>query len=155
MSPEEKSIQYSDLNVNERLLEIQAEIVAVEKRRIYENENLTEEQKNEMKERIKFLVSEEKMILETRYAKQKGINGDEETGDEYISKSESGEIKDILKEEIRQDEKIEGELKEIIEATKSRMWYEKWWGKLIIIFIGALILGVLRVDNAFLNNFIN
>lgn len=152
MSPEEQSVQYSDLNANKRLLEIQAEIVAIEKRRIYKHENLPEQERKEMKERIKYLVSEEKMILETRYSKQKDISGEDDASKEGITKSESGEIKEILKKEIAEDERIEGELKEIIEATKTRMWYEKWWGKILIIIIGAAILGFFEINNTFLNN---
>ncbi|MEZ4103471.1 MAG: hypothetical protein R3B55_02885 [Candidatus Paceibacterota bacterium] len=34
-------------------------------------------------------------------------------------------------------------LKEIITATKIRFWYEKWWGKIIIILLGAILVGLM------------
>ncbi|MEZ4114389.1 MAG: hypothetical protein R3B65_03040 [Candidatus Paceibacterota bacterium] len=79
MSSEEKSAQYRDLNANQRLLEIQAEIVEIEKR-IYEK--ISEKEHEEIKERIKFLVSEEKSILQARYSKQKDIKDIEEENSE-------------------------------------------------------------------------
>jgi hypothetical protein len=139
MSPEEKSAQYLDLNANKRLLEIQAEIVSIEKRRLYDN--LTDLQREELKARIEFLVSEQRMIFEARYAKQKEIKQAENL---VKRESKDIEIKEILKNEIVEDKKIEGELKEIIEATKDRKWYEKWWGKLIIIILGAVLISILE-----------
>lgn len=139
MSPEEKSAQYLDLNANKRLLEIQAEIVSIEKRRLYDN--LTDLQREELKARIEFLVSEQRMIFEARYAKQKEIKQAENL---VKPESKDIEIKEILKNEIVEDKKIEGELKEIIEATKDRKWYEKWWGKLIIIILGAVLISILE-----------
>ncbi len=141
MSPEEKSAQYLDLNANERLLEIQAEIVAIEKRRLYEK--LTEDRKQELKSRIDFLVSEQRMIFESKYKNQ--------NNQRFIEK-ENGELKQILKDEIDEERKIEGELKEIKKATESRMWYEKWWGKILIILIGAAILGFFEVNNSLINS---
>jgi hypothetical protein len=132
MSPEEKSAQYLDLNANERLLEIQAEIVTIEKRRLYEK--LTEDRKQELKSRIDFLVSEQRMIFESKYKNQ--------NNQRFIEK-ENGELKQILKNEIDEERKIEGELKEIKKATESRMWYEKWWGKLIIIVVGAVLVSLM------------
>lgn len=138
MSPEEKSAQYLDLNANERLLEIQAEIVTIEKRRLHEN--LTEDRKQELKARIDFLAREQRMIFEDRYSRQKNIKILEQKP--QSNQTESG-INKIIEKEIAEDRKIEGELKEIIEATKSRMWYEKWWGKLIIIVVGAVLVSLM------------
>ena len=138
MSPEEKSAQYLDLNANQRLLEIQAEIVQIEKRRIYEE--ISEKEHEELREKIKFLVSEEKDILEVRYSKQKDIK-DIETELSPKEKEDGEKLNKILKDESEKSEKMEGELKEIIHATQIRYWYEKWWGKLIIILIGALLVG--------------
>jgi uncharacterized protein with ACT and thioredoxin-like domain len=121
-----------DLNANERLLEIQAEIVTIEKRRLYEK--LTEDRKQELKSRIDFLVSEQRMIFESKYKNQ--------NNQRFIEK-ENGELKQILKNEIDEERKIEGELKEIKKATESRMWYEKWWGKLIIIVVGAVLVSLM------------
>ncbi len=143
MSPEEKSAQYSDLNANERLLEIQAEIIAVEKRRI--NETLTEQQHEELKEKIKFLVSEEKSILETRYKKQKEFK-DVEVEKDLETVQKDKELKQILQEENNQKQKIEGELKEIIKVSQNRVWYERWWGKLLIIVVGAIIVSLLNEE---------
>lgn len=138
MSPEEKSAQYLDLNANERLLEIQAEIVTIEKRRLHEN--LTEDRKQELKARIDFLAREQRMIFEDRYSRQKNIKILEQKP--QSNQTESG-LNKIIENEIAEDKKIEGELKEIIEATKSRMWYEKWWGKLIIIVVGAVLVSLM------------
>ena len=138
MSPEEKSAQYLDLNANERLLEIQAEIVTIEKRRLHEN--LTEDRKQELKARIDFLAREQRMIFEDRYSRQKNIKILKQKP--QSNQTESG-INKIIEKEIAEDRKIEGELKEIIEATKSRMWYEKWWGKLIIIVVGAVLVSLM------------
>ncbi len=147
MSPEEKSAQYSDLNANQRLLEIQAEIIAVEKRRI--NETLTEVEHQELKEKIKFLVSEEKSILETRYNKQKEFKDVESEKDlETVQKDK--ELKQILQEENNQKQKIEGELKEIIKVSQNRVWYERWWGKLLIIVVGAILVSLLN-ENKIIN----
>lgn len=139
MSPEEKSAQYLDLNANKRLLEIQAEIVSIEKRRLYDN--LTEDQRAELKAKIEFLVSEQRMIFEARYARQKEIK---QVENGVIKDSRDKDIKEILKNEIVEDKKIESELKEIIEVTKSRNWYEKWWGKLIIILLGAVLISIIE-----------
>ncbi len=139
MSPEDKSAQYLDLNANERLLEIQAEIVAIEKKRI--QDHISPEQKTELGEKIKFLVSEEKLILEHRYKKQRDIKKAEETsGTKEESKSV---IKEIIDSEIAGNKKIEGELKQIIQATRTRMWYETWWGKLVIIIVGAVLVSLM------------
>jgi len=147
MSPEEKSAQYSDLNANQRLLEIQAEIIAVEKRRI--NETLTEVEHQELKEKIKFFVSEEKSILETRYNKQKEFKDVESEKDlETVQKDK--ELKQILQEENNQKQKIEGELKEIIKVSQNRVWYERWWGKLLIIVVGAILVSLLN-ENKIIN----
>jgi hypothetical protein len=143
MSPEEKSAQYLDLNANERLLEIQAEIVTIEKRRLYEN--LTENRKQELKARIDFLASEQRMIFEDRYSRLKNTKSRQGSNDSYGS--EAG-INKIIENEIAEDKKIEGELKEIIDATKDRMWYEKWWGKLIIIMLGAMIISLLSGERS-------
>ena len=143
MSPEEKSAQYLDLNANERLLEIQAEIVSIEKRRL--SENLTEDRKQELKARIDFLAREQRMIFEDRYSRQKNTKIPEERNSNY--QNESG-LNKIIENEIAEDKKIEGELKEIIDATKDRMWYEKWWGKLIIIMLGALIISLLSGERS-------
>ena len=143
MSPEEKSAQYLDLNANERLLEIQAEIVSIEKRRL--SENLTEDRKQELKARIDFLAREQRMIFEDRYSRQKNTKIPEDRNSNY--QSESG-LNKIIENEIAEDKKIEGELKEIIDATKDRMWYEKWWGKLIIIMLGALIISLLSGERS-------
>jgi hypothetical protein len=144
MSPEEKSAQYLDLNANERLLEIQAEIVSIEKRRLYEK--LTDERKEELKARIDFLVSEQRMIFESQYKNQ---------SKQKFIENENGELKQILKNEIDEEKKIEGELKEIKKATESRMWYEKWWGKLIVIIVGALVVSLLGNETINLNDFVD
>lgn len=136
MSSEEKSAQYRDLNANQRLLEIQAEIVEIEKKRIYEN--LSEKEHEEIRERIKFLVSEEKSILQARYSKQKEIK-DIETEKSPEEKEDEKQIKEILDKDKQDNENIEGELKKIIQSTQVRYWYEKWWGKLIIIMLGAIL----------------
>jgi hypothetical protein len=140
MTKDEKSAQHYDLNANERLLEIQKEIVAIEKKRIYEN--LSEREMNDLKEKIKFLVSEERLILEARYATQKDIKDIEMRHTENGYTHQNEEITDILKREIVEDKKIEGELKEIIQATKERKWYETWWGKILIIVAGTVILSL-------------
>ncbi len=140
MTSEEKSAQFLDLNANQRLLEIQAEIVEIEKKRIYED--LSEKEHEEIRERIKFLVSEEKSILQVRYSKQKEIK-DIETEKTLEKDQDEKEIKQMIDKENEGNEKIEGELKEIINATKVRYWYEKWWGKLIIIMLGAILVGLM------------
>lgn len=147
MSPEEKSAQYSDLNANERLLEIQAEIIAIEKRRI--NETLTAGQHEELKEKIKFLVSEEKSILETRYKKQKEFK-DVEVEKDLETVQKDKELRKILQEENNQKQKIEGELKEIMKVSQNRVWYERWWGKLLIIVVGAILVSLLN-ENKIIN----
>jgi len=143
MTSEEKSAQNYDLNANERLLEIQEEIISIEKERL--NENLNEDEKQKLKEKLRFLVSEQRMIFEARYDEQKDIK--ELRGNK--------EITDILKKEIAEDEKIEGELKEIIQATKERKWYETWWGKLLIIIVGTLILSLLTKEPINFSNLIS
>ena len=140
MSSEEKSAQYRDLNANQRLLEIQAEIVEIEKKRIYEK--ISEKEHEEIKERIKFLVSEEKSILQARYSKQRDIKDIEEEKTPEEEEDEQ-ELKKMIDKENKDNQKIEGELKEIISATKIRFWYEKWWGKIIIILLGAILVGLM------------
>ncbi len=137
MTSEEKSAQFLDLNANQRLLEIQAEIVEIEKKRIYEN--ISEKEHEEIRERIKFLVSEEKSILQARYSKQKEIKDIE--SEKSPEEDDAKQIKEMIDKENEGNEKIEDELKEIINATKVRYWYEKWWGKLIIIMLGAILVG--------------
>ncbi len=137
MTSEEKSAQFLDLNANQRLLEIQAEIVEIEKKRIYEN--ISEKEHEEIRERIKFLVSEEKSILQARYSKQKEIKDIE--SEKSPEEDDAKQIKEMIDKEDEGNEKIEDELKEIINATKVRYWYEKWWGKLIIIMLGAILVG--------------
>ena len=149
MSPEDKSSQYLDLNANQRLLEIQAEIVEIEKRRIYKD--LSEKEHEELRERIKFLVSEEKSILELRYSKQKDIKNIE-TELSPKEKEDEEKINKIIKEESEKSEKMEGELKEIKDATSKRFRYEKWWGKIIIIIVGALIVGLFGDGNINIKN---
>jgi hypothetical protein len=170
MSPDEKSAQYLDLNVDERLLEIQAEIVEIEKKRL--EEKMSEKEKEQSKERIKFLVMEERIIRESRYMEQKDIKQGENRNratDQvrekeikieqeeslFTEKSNTEEIKDILKKEIAEDEKIEGELKEIILATKERKWYETWWGKIVIIIAGTLLLSLLTSEPINFSNIIS
>lgn len=165
MSPDEKSAQYLDLNANERLLEIQAEIVKIEKKRLVGK--MSEKEKEESGEKIKFLVMEEKLILEARYAKQKGVKETEYTNmdNENVNqnpiseneerKKETKELKDILEKEIANDEKIEVELKEIIQATKERKWYETWWGKIVIIIVGTLLLSLLTSEPINFSNIIS
>lgn len=128
MSPEEKSARYFDLNTNERLLEIQTEIVEIEKKRLFES--LPPNVSEELSERLTFLVSEQRIIFESRYKSQKNV-------------IENGELKEILKSEIKEGKNIENELKEIKRAAENRMWYEKWWGKLLIIVLGAVIVSLI------------
>ena len=144
MSPEEKSEQYLNLNANQRLFEIQAEIVKIEKKRI--NEKLSKKETEELREKIKFLVLEERLILEARYAKQKDIKDAERTvsdEQEKIISNEKNEIKTIIEKEIVEDQKIEVGLGEIIKATKERKWHETWWGKIVIIVAGTILLSLL------------
>ncbi len=140
MSPEEKSVQYSDLHANERLLEIQAEIVSIEKRLIHDQANLSDEDSNELRARIKFLVSEEKLILGQRDREESHSKTIEVSDTQNQTKSE---LKQMINSEIAENKKIEGELQQIIQATKDRMWYEKWWGKLIIIVVGAVLVSLM------------
>lgn len=144
MSPEEKSARYFDLNTNERLLEIQTEIVEIEKKRLFEN--LSPNISEDLSERLKFLVSEQRMIFESRYKNQ---------SKQKFIETENGELKEILKIEIDEEKKIESELKEIKIAAENRMWYEKWWGKLLIIVVGAFIVSLMSEKTIDFSDLVN
>lgn len=155
MTSEEKSAQYLDLNTNERLLEIQEEIVKIEKKRI--DGKLSTKEAEELKEKLNFLVTEQRMLFEARYSAQKDIKKTEKEniGETFGEQSETKEIKEILEREIEEDQKIEGELKEIIQATKERKWYETWWGKILIIVAGTLLLSLLTSEPINFSNLVS
>jgi len=85
------------------------------------------------------------MIFEDRYSRLKNTKSSQGSSQSYGA--DAG-INKIIENEIAEDKKIEGELKEIIEATKDRRWYEKWWGKLIIIMLGAMIISLLSGERS-------
>lgn len=148
MSPEsqfKKDIENFDLNANQRLLEIQQELVSLEKKRI--SEGLPETELKNITDRIKFLVEEERLLIETRYKNEKEIKGVENIAIQSVSSSsQDKELKEILKTEIKEEKVIEKELAELKKATKERRWYEKWWGRLVIIILGGAVLAILGLE---------
>lgn len=141
-----KEVENFELNANERILEIQQELVDLEKKRAAGNLPKPEEQK--LVDRIKFLVEEERLIMETRYKNDKDIKGVENLALKSVSVGDK-DLKEILQNEIKEEQLLESELKEIKEATKIRMWYETWWGRLAIIIVGGLVLTWLGLEEVF------
>lgn len=145
MTENERSAQFMDLNANQRLLEIQAEIVEIEKKRI--NEKLPEEEKESLKEKVKFLVEEERLILEARYKRQKDIKQAEKQAiepDEEAEEELENKIKETIEEKERETsfekrEELKREIEQEIQDKAKKSWYERWWGKIIVIVMGALI----------------
>lgn len=138
-----KEVENFDLNVNQRLLEIQQELVGLEKRRLVEGINETEEVK--ITERIKFLVEEERLLLEARYKNEKNIKGVENMAVKAVSSTDK-DLKEILQNEIREEKIIKDELEELKIAAEARRWYETWWGRLAIIIVGGGILAILGLE---------
>jgi hypothetical protein len=145
MTDKERSAQFMDLNANERLLDIQSEIVEIEKKRI--SENLSEVDKESLKEKVKFLVEEERLILEARYKRQKDIKQVEKQAlepDEEKEEELQNKIKQTIEEKDRETsfdkkEEIKREIEDEMERKHKKSWYEKWWGKIIVIVTGAFI----------------
>lgn len=146
MSPEsqfKKEVENFDLNANQRLLEIQQELVSLEKKRI--SQGVSDLELKNITDRIKFLVEEERLLIEARYNNEKDIKSVESIAVGNIS-SEDKELKEILKNEIKEEEIIKEELEELKQATKERRWYETFWGRLIIIIVGGAALAFLGLE---------
>lgn len=139
----QKEVEHFDLNANERLLEIQEELVGLEKRRAVPG--VLPDEQAKIIEKIKFLVEEEKLVMDARYQNEKEIKGVENMATRSMASGDK-DLKEILQNEIKEEEIIKDELEEIKKATKVRMWYETWWGRLIIIIIGGAILGLLGLE---------
>lgn len=138
-----KEIENFDLNANQRLLEIQEELVSLEKRRLVEG--VSEKELKDITDRIKFLVEEERLLIEARYKNEKDIKGVENIAVNSVSSSDK-DLKEILQNEIKEEKNIQNELAELKRATKERRWYEKWWGRLIIIITGGIVLAFLGLE---------
>lgn len=138
-----KEVENFDLNVNKRLLEIQQELVELEKRRSLDG--VDQKEKESVTSRIKFLVEEERLLIEARYKNEKEIKGVENIAVKSVSSSDK-DLKEILQNEIKEEEIIKDELKELKHAAEERRWYETFWGRLIIIIIGGAILAFLGLE---------
>ena len=146
----------SDLTANERLLEIQQEIVKVEKERL---ENPSSERAEELKERIKILVAEERVILEKRYTQDKEIKKSDTEVKDAVGNAEKkvlseDELRYLVEEEIKEEDKytkeekkaqLKEEIKEELRKEQKKGWFDTWWGKLIIVIVGATILYLLGI----------
>ena len=155
MEESEKKSMREDLSANERVLEVQAEIVKIEKERL---ESTTPERAEELKNKVKLLVEEERLILEKRYKNQKEIKEAENEVENAIENTEKvlskDELRYLVKEEVQEEDKytkeekksqIKEEIKEELRKEQKKGWFETWWGKLIVVIVGATILYLLGI----------